>query len=398
MEAIAKSLKNTMSTIRRYDLDWLRVIVILNLIPFHAAWLMVFVEGASQISKNTFGAKLLSLYVAQIAPIHMPLLFLIAGYSAAIALQTRSTGAYLEERLQRLLIPLVSYMLWLAPIQSYFAPAYEGDRTLIDFGFNFLPDFFTTIHNGAKGGPRWSHLWFLAYLLVMNLITVPLLLALNGSKLRKNLKNVIGSLSTSFGIFLPCLLFGGILATLGAIWPFFQGTTLYSDWAYFSYNLCAFWLGYIMCRDEQIVHAVYKKLRLWVILAIVSAAMRIGILAQFPDSYEAISHYGRYIVFSVISGVHTWSSIAAMLALAHQLFSYSNRFLTYCSNASFAYYVLHLPFLIIINHYIAPLNFGILVKFSAVVLLTLAATTLAYEFLVKPYSLLRLSLGVKAVR
>ena len=25
---------------RRYELDWLRVLVIINLIPFHAAWMM----------------------------------------------------------------------------------------------------------------------------------------------------------------------------------------------------------------------------------------------------------------------------------------------------------------------------------------------------------------------
>jgi len=384
-----------MSKLRRYDLDWLRVIVILNLIPFHTAWLIVFVEGVSQTSNNTIGIKLLSLYVAQIAPLHMPLLFLIAGYSAAISLQRRSAGAFLGERIQRLLIPLVSYMLLLAPIQSYFAPDYRGDRSLIDFGFNFLPDFFTTILTGAKGGPRWSHLWFLAYLLVMNLITVSLLWGLKKSKLQKNLKQVMEGLSTSFGIFLPCVMFGGILATLGAIWPLFRGTTLYSDWAYFCYNFCAFLLGYVMCRDERIVHAVHNRYKFWLILAVISAAIRIGILAQFPNSYE-VSHYGQYLLFSAISGVHTWSSIAAMLALANRILSYSNSFLVHWSNASFAYYVLHLPCLLILNYCIAPLELEITVRFLVLVTLTFAVTTLTYELLIKPYSLLRFLLGIKA--
>ena len=30
---------------RRYEFDWLRVLIILNLIPFHATWLMAFVLG-----------------------------------------------------------------------------------------------------------------------------------------------------------------------------------------------------------------------------------------------------------------------------------------------------------------------------------------------------------------
>lgn len=383
-----------MSKLRRYDLDWLRVIVILNLIPFHAAWLIVFVEDISQTSSNAIETKLLSLYVAQIAPLHMPLLFLIAGYSAAVSLQKRAVGAFLEERIQRLLIPLVSYMLLLAPIQSYFAPAYRGDRSLMDFGFNFLPDFFSTILTGASG-PRWSHLWFLAYLLVVNLITVSLLLGIEKLKLQKNLKQAIEGLSTSFGIFLPCIMFGGILATLGVVWPLFRGTTLYNDWAYFCYNLCAFWLGYVMCWDERIVHAVHKRYKFWMILAVISAAIRIRILAQFPNSYEA-THYGQYLLFSAISGVHTWSSIAAMLALANRVFLYSNSFLVYWSNASFAYYVLHLPCLLILNYCIAPLGLEITLRFLVLVMLTFVVTTLTYELLIKPYSLLRFLVGVKA--
>ena len=76
---------------RLFYLDWLRVIVILNLIPFHVAWMMVFIPGFSNIAENSVATQLLSLYVALIAPLHMPLLFAISGYSAAITLQKKST-------------------------------------------------------------------------------------------------------------------------------------------------------------------------------------------------------------------------------------------------------------------------------------------------------------------
>jgi hypothetical protein len=44
--------------LRRYELDWLRVLVILSLIPFHAAWTMTFVPGFSQRGSSfLFGMK-----------------------------------------------------------------------------------------------------------------------------------------------------------------------------------------------------------------------------------------------------------------------------------------------------------------------------------------------------
>lgn len=104
---------------RRYDFDWLRLIIIINLIPFHVAWLMVFVNGFSEISKDTIYVKFLFLYFVQIAPIHMPLLFLISGYATAVSLKSRSINGYIQARTTRLLIPLVSYIILLRPIQNY---------------------------------------------------------------------------------------------------------------------------------------------------------------------------------------------------------------------------------------------------------------------------------------
>lgn len=39
---------------RHHNLDWLRVLIILNLIPFHAAWLVAFVKGFSHVPQDAF--------------------------------------------------------------------------------------------------------------------------------------------------------------------------------------------------------------------------------------------------------------------------------------------------------------------------------------------------------
>lgn len=65
---------------RHYDFDWIRTIVILNLIPLHVVWLMLFIPGYSQVDTTSMTALLLKLYISLVSSWHMPLLFLISGY------------------------------------------------------------------------------------------------------------------------------------------------------------------------------------------------------------------------------------------------------------------------------------------------------------------------------
>ena len=139
---------------RHIGFDWIRTIVILNLIPFHAAWLIISVPGFSQVPKDTVVAGILGLYLILITPLHMPLLFTLAGYSSAASLEKRaSLIIYLRERSQRLLIPLLTFMLILCPLLSYYWPTYQGERNLFHYLFRFWPYMLTIVHYnpGTKG-------------------------------------------------------------------------------------------------------------------------------------------------------------------------------------------------------------------------------------------------------
>ena len=89
---------------RRYDLDWLRVLVILNLIPWHAAWLIAFAAGFSHVSRESPGVTILRYYTGFFLRWQIPLLFFIAGASACISLNYRSPGAFVRERARRLFV------------------------------------------------------------------------------------------------------------------------------------------------------------------------------------------------------------------------------------------------------------------------------------------------------
>ncbi|MFC1607845.1 acyltransferase family protein, partial [Candidatus Latescibacterota bacterium] len=152
---------------RQYNLDWLRVLVIINIIPYHAAWLVSLVRGFSHNPQNTLGAHVLRYYIYFFPCIHMHLLFFIAGVSAGLALTFRSTGDFIKERIKRLLVPLLFFMVFCAPVLSYFWHDKALVQSFSHFVFHYWPDHLTSLHyNDFTRGPRWAHMWFVAYLLI----------------------------------------------------------------------------------------------------------------------------------------------------------------------------------------------------------------------------------------
>ena len=101
---------------RKYELDWLRVIVTINLILFHVAWMMTSANGFSFVEKGTVTWNILHGFVQFISPLHMYLLLLVAGTSTFLSLRSRSPGQYAGERVKRLLIPLITFMIFLFPV------------------------------------------------------------------------------------------------------------------------------------------------------------------------------------------------------------------------------------------------------------------------------------------
>ncbi|MEM8572136.1 MAG: acyltransferase family protein [Pseudomonadota bacterium] len=102
---------------RRNDVDTLRAVVVLLLVPFHTARLFdAEVWHIKHVSEPIWAADFLVrfLNVAQ-----MPLLFLLAGMSAAWALERRGGPAFLRERFARLIVPLLIGMVILVAPQVW---------------------------------------------------------------------------------------------------------------------------------------------------------------------------------------------------------------------------------------------------------------------------------------
>jgi hypothetical protein len=149
---------------RRYDIDWLRVVAVMLLIPFHTARIFDIWEPFYAKNAETNAALSYSV-IALLTPWHMPLLFLLAGASTWFALGFRSGGQYARERFTRLLIPLLFGVLVVVPPQGYYALLTQGQPP--ESFASFLATYFALDFgdlSGYFGKFTPGHLWFILIL------------------------------------------------------------------------------------------------------------------------------------------------------------------------------------------------------------------------------------------
>ena len=104
--------------IRRPELDWLRTIIVLAIIPYHA--LLLFVTTGSTVIRHPIPLPTASLVYSTVDTWGISLIFLLAGAASQFALRSRSARTYAAARLARLAIPAVLVILLFTPIQAYF--------------------------------------------------------------------------------------------------------------------------------------------------------------------------------------------------------------------------------------------------------------------------------------
>ena len=157
-------------TTRRADLDWLRVIAFGLLIFYHAgmAW-----SGWTWHVTSPDSLDWLREAMRFLNRWRMPLIFLVSGAAIMLALGDRTPGPSSRDRLKRLLLPLAFGMLVIVPPQVYLERLYRGQFT--GSFLQWLPHAFSMASTPA-GNLSWHHLWFLAYVLVLTLVLLPVFL------------------------------------------------------------------------------------------------------------------------------------------------------------------------------------------------------------------------------
>jgi len=367
----------TLSSERRYDLDWLRVLGVLLLIPFHVALIFVLDPNAIMYIKDVVNSRVLEVAAGFVHMWHMPMLFIISGSATYFALGFRSARQYIRERFLRLFIPLVLGVLTFVPFTTYIQHSnilslQEGYIGYFHFDLNHL--------DGLNGTFTPAHLWFILYLFVFSLIGLPLFQALRSGKG----KGVIKALGTLTQAPLSLMVWGTPLTLVAALNMLGDKNPLYYFLIYF--------YGFVLAGDARFQQSIDKLT--WVALASGVFAVVINMLMPIQSYTEWTV---QWMALGLMYEMGRWALTLAVLGLGHRFLNRTSNLLRYASEAAMPFYLLHMTFSVLTGYFAIQLDAPVAVKYPLIVLVATGSTLVAYE-LVRRWNMTRWLFGMKPIR
>ncbi len=296
---------------RRPELDWVRMLIVLGIIPYHA--LLVFITSGATVIRHPVAFPQGSLLYSNLDTWGISLIFLLAGASSKFTLETHAAGAYVKARVLRLLAPMLLVAIFFTPVDAYFLlrvnpqlisvtprPITDLAR-LSDFGAFMLQYWAILFTSGLPIVVRnvLAHLWFVPRLLLVSLICLPLLLALR-ERWPRWMARVTAArfplelLVVGAGL-LPAALFTalqpGWLNQLTSGWP------LQDDWTPFFLDLVMFVFGYLFYSYPPLLDVVRRLA--YVTLGLAALLWATVLIIRWNHLGPANGFSAQYVVFTM---------------------------------------------------------------------------------------------------
>ncbi|MEO5594253.1 MAG: hypothetical protein ABIR15_10175 [Chitinophagaceae bacterium] len=100
-------------------------------------------------------------------------------------------------------------------------------------------------------------------------------------------------------------------------------------------------------------------------------------------------------LFGILSAVHTWSLILAILGFAKKHLNFSNRFLQYTNQAVYPFYILHQTIIVAFGFYVVQWPVPAFIKLLVLIVITFSGLVILYHFVIKRFILTRILYGLK---
>ena len=365
---------------RIHYIDWLRVLAVLLLFPFHVS--RVFNYGDPFYVKSEHLSMALNYVLGFIDYWHMPLLFLLAGASSYFALRKRTGGQYVVERVKRLLVPFLFGWLVLIPPQTWYGARFHVGYDQSYWYYLTSGDWLVfNIRDGGDyyGGFGMGHMWFVLWLFVISLVALPLLLWGRSDKGRAALERFARRLARP-----AWWLLAGFIIFVGEALPDPVGKNPF-------YYAAFFVLGYCIMFDSAFITSAekYRWLALALGFGIEIAWMATGPLRDsLPDPGVPIA------LISLTGNLGRWLVMVGLLGVGKRYLDRTSAALAYLAPASYPLYILHQTVIVVAAFYIVQLAIGGVAQWTLLLVVAVAVTFALYEA-VRRVPGLRTLMGIK---
>ncbi|MEL6868792.1 MAG: acyltransferase family protein [Pseudomonadota bacterium] len=377
-------------TDRRYDIDALRVIAFGLLILYHCG--MFYVAEWDWHVKSAYTSEWLQEPMLFVNQWRMSLLFVISGLAMSFVVGRYNMRALALGRLGRLGLPLIFGMAVIVAPQPY----YEAlDKGIIQPGFwRFWGQYltFTDFPGEAWSGENtivwtWNHLWYLPYVLLYTLVSLPLLywLERSGRAVRARAQRLRGIWLILLPV-LPLLIYGNVVFPH---FPYINHALLDDFYAHAMYGTL-FLYGYLFGRDMALwQHLLALRFHVLAVAIIAYTALRTQQWWVPEDAGFMLEQLSFFNVY-----VNRWSWILVILAFGYRYLNQPKPWVRYATSAIFAWYILHQTITVTIGYELSRLSLGPIVEPLLVLGATVFGCAMLYEFVIRRNRILRLFFGV----
>jgi peptidoglycan/LPS O-acetylase OafA/YrhL len=367
--------------IRRYDIDWLRVFAMLTIFCFHCARFFNDEDWHVKNAQLDFG---MSVFVRVLAEWIMPLFFMLSAISVYHALSQRDNRQYVGERFKRLVIPLVFGIFVIVPPQVYLERVshlqFSGAFT------DFLPYYFSGFY-GFGGNFAWMglHLWYLEFLFLFSLLTLPLFRYLSRPAIQSYILRAAPFFKTPATIFLLAIAVA-IMELLINLQPQGIGRRDFGGWGPLTY-LVFFILGYTVAANEMFQLQIKRQRFIALVLAVSTTS---GGYFLVTSGYS-----DRSVCFALLRAFNSWFWLTAILGFGFTHFNFTNGLLKFANEAVLPFYILHQTVIVVFGFYMAGWALPVLLKYFILSVTSFSVIILIYGFGIRRFAAVRFLFGMK---
>ncbi|CAL2074976.1 acyltransferase [Tenacibaculum sp. 190524A05c] len=366
-----------MTTKRRYDLDWLRVISVFAVFLHHV--FMPF-NGDEFHIMNSESSKLLDDVMVYFEQFRLPLLFFVSGVGTVFAFSKRNWKEFIIERSKRLLIPLFFGVAILIPPQTYF----ENYRSYGAY-ISEYPQLLIKL--------KVNHLWFIENLFLLSLFLIPIILFFR-SRNSEVLKSFIKKVTSKYGFIIWCL----TLVVIRVITKYYfpeddksfmnPSTTLYFGFFFIS--------GIIISSTTELWELLLKNRRKNLLYLILSSGLfyfYYFIPREYISPYFSLAT--RWSIWYVVCSLVSWSAIITILGYGQKLLNKRSELLKKLNEAVYPFYMLHQTVIIILGYFILQFQVSITAKIIILMISSFLSIVILYLAIIYPFSWVRFLFGMK---
>lgn len=356
---------------RKHYIDFLRVFTVLLLVPYHSARIYDYLPFYIKEDSNLW-LHLFSYFLHQW---RMPILFLVSGVGTYFLLKSRSTSVFIKDRLTRLLVPFIFAVLVVVPPQGYYAKLDKGLWEVENF-FEYYPHFFTfdlSKIDGFTGTFTPAHMWFILYLVIFSLLSIPVFSWIKGRKDYFN-RSSIQILWLTFPLFLANIVLMGIEMN-----PIF----------YF----ILFIYGFLLMKEKKLEAFIEEKKLLLLVVGLCTMS-----IVLYLEWYEITYHRSlikNLGVFLFLKTVNTFSWVFAIIGYAKKYVNTNSTILAKLNKNVFTIYILHQTIIIWVGYYVHQLNFSSWSAYFIILVLTYIFIAMFIYVVITRFKLLRILFGSK---